>query len=424
MKKIALYLLTLVITITTPAGVFAYDQQFFSSNNILFYDPNAQDCAQASGTGASYADSIPKDVNERAKVILTYLTTQKGMTLAQASGFVGNMLAESGLQPNVEQGGALKDDTYVMKPGVGFGLVQWTTGSRQEGLQKLADSTKRPITNIYTQLDYIYKEITTTYKSTTQALTSTPNLDARKAAIIVHGRTPNVKNNPLFAIAPKLGYEASGDNASQIIANRVDKAEQFYNQFKDTIKDGSGFGSVSTSFQSSSTDGCASTGVTAGCTATAPIYGVGGNGIQLKQPELEELYGVGGSAIESKLVSVDFLGKSVKVHQKVAGCLKAVADEIKKNNITYKIKTIGGFRVEKGAGKAKLEDGYHYYGVAIDINSAQNGYYDKPGDYTHDMPDSVVQAFNHHGWSWGGDWHSIKDYMHFEFNGFKPGGSE
>jgi hypothetical protein len=68
----------------------------------------------------------------------------------------------------------------------------------------------------------------------------------------------------------------------------------------------------------------------------------------------------------------------------------------------------------------------HAYGFAIDINPVQNPYikgniilppnavYDtrKPGTLTYDSP--VVRTFIRLGWTWGGNWKSLKDYQHFE----------
>jgi hypothetical protein len=68
----------------------------------------------------------------------------------------------------------------------------------------------------------------------------------------------------------------------------------------------------------------------------------------------------------------------------------------------------------------------HAYGFAIDINPVQNPYikgevvlpegafYDpsKPGTLTRNCP--VVKAFKRLGWTWGGEWKSLKDYQHFE----------
>ena len=68
----------------------------------------------------------------------------------------------------------------------------------------------------------------------------------------------------------------------------------------------------------------------------------------------------------------------------------------------------------------------HAYGFAVDINPMQNPYikggtilpsnavYDpaKPGTLTLDSP--VVKTFKRLGWTWGGEWQSLKDYQHFE----------
>jgi len=68
----------------------------------------------------------------------------------------------------------------------------------------------------------------------------------------------------------------------------------------------------------------------------------------------------------------------------------------------------------------------HAYGFAIDINPVQNPYikkrlvlppgavYDprRPGTLTRNCP--VVKAFLRLGWTWGGNWKSLKDYQHFE----------
>jgi peptidoglycan L-alanyl-D-glutamate endopeptidase CwlK len=68
----------------------------------------------------------------------------------------------------------------------------------------------------------------------------------------------------------------------------------------------------------------------------------------------------------------------------------------------------------------------HAYGFAIDINPAQNPYikgsivlppgaiYEpcKPGTLTRYSP--VVKTFIRLGWTWGGNWKSLKDYQHFE----------
>lgn len=106
MNYARVFILFLVAVISMSTPVQAFDQQFYAGNDILYYDDRASACTPlesvtSSGTGTSSADQ-----NKNAEAILRYLTG-KGLTLAQASGFVGNMKQESGLNPAIIQGGRI-----------------------------------------------------------------------------------------------------------------------------------------------------------------------------------------------------------------------------------------------------------------------------------------------------------------------------
>lgn len=70
----------------------------------------------------------------------------------------------------------------------------------------------------------------------------------------------------------------------------------------------------------------------------------------------------------------------------------------------------------------------HANGLAIDINPKQNPYVKNgtsiPAGSEYKLknmgtiePDSkIVKAFKERGWTWGGDWKSLKDYQHFQKN--------
>ena len=83
------------------------------------------------------------------------------------------------------------------------------------------------------------------------------------------------------------------------------------------------------------------------------------------------------------------------------------------------------FNYRKVANKNKLSN--HSFGTAIDINPLQNpavysdgsispkGAKYNPhvkGTITEDCP--LTKEFKKLGWTWGGDWNSLKDYQHFE----------
>ncbi len=83
----------------------------------------------------------------------------------------------------------------------------------------------------------------------------------------------------------------------------------------------------------------------------------------------------------------------------------------------------------------------HAYGKAIDINPIENPYVSRKGTSSHPKSkpyltterihknnknpedraillknDRVVNIFKDYGWRWGGDWHTVKDYQHFDKN--------
>ena len=79
----------------------------------------------------------------------------------------------------------------------------------------------------------------------------------------------------------------------------------------------------------------------------------------------------------------------------------------------------------------------HAYGLAVDINPFYNPYvrYNEDGSlhidpagsepyadrtaafpYKIDENDLCLKLFKEHGFTWGGDWNSMKDYQHFQKN--------
>ena len=181
------------------------DSKFFAGNQILFYDPRC-----ASDTAVGYLSLAGKDNLEK---ILNFLM-REGLTLAQASGVIGNLMAESGLNPAIIQGGGTAPDTYVPVSGVGFGLAQWTSSDRQAGLSAFAQQMGAPITDLGVQMNYLWKELSTNYASTLSSLKATN--DPVQAAVVFH-----------------KGYEGSADSYAQVVANRGGNAARVYQTYSD-----------------------------------------------------------------------------------------------------------------------------------------------------------------------------------------------
>lgn len=107
----------------------------------------------------------------------------KGLTPIQAAGAMGNLAHEGGFNPKrVEDGGVengrwvyTKDDfpaeMDTIPPPVGpqgqpgYGIVQWTSPGRKEGLQAMADERGLPVYDLGLQLDYMWSELEGPYRA-------------------------------------------------------------------------------------------------------------------------------------------------------------------------------------------------------------------------------------------------------------------
>lgn len=121
-------------------------QLFRMTNDILYYD----DCANSCSAGA--ATQLAGDNNaERA---YNYLVTH-GYTPEQAAGIVGNMILESGVNPQRLQGTGLNQLTpadQAVSSSAGWGIVQWTPAGKM--IRPVKDSGKDP-NDLNTQLEYL-----------------------------------------------------------------------------------------------------------------------------------------------------------------------------------------------------------------------------------------------------------------------------
>lgn len=103
------------------------------------------------------------------------------------------------------------------------------------------------------------------------------------------------------------------------------------------------------------------------------------------------------------------------------------ADDIK----SMEANNTSAFNYRAVAGTSRLSN--HAKGLAVDINPLQNPYVgkdksvspqaadvfaDRQQDFKGkiDKKDLAYRLFKEAGWSWGGDWKTVKDYQHFEKN--------
>lgn len=118
---------------------------------------------------------------------------------------------------------------------------------------------------------------------------------------------------------------------------------------------------------------------------------------------------------------------TITINKNLQADVQAIFNEIYESDEKFPIKSVGAYNFRKMAASSNLS--HHSYGTAIDINPDENymikndkiiaGTLYEPGKNKYSMAadGSVVKAFKKHGWIWGGDWKSSKDYMHFSFLG-------
>lgn len=130
--------------------------------------------------------------------------------------------------------------------------------------------------------------------------------------------------------------------------------------------------------------------------------------------------------VEARMVAIPWLpkswGKSVRVTgvNGVAERLKAVSAEIETlppqvRKAAFPIAGVLACRPVADTGRMSM----HGYAAAIDLNLAVSDYWlwqkkNDPIPYRNRMPQEIVDAFERHGFIWGGKWYHY-DTMHFEY---------
>ncbi len=164
-------------------------------------------------------DPLVLDTGESASTIFQFLTSQ-GYSATAAAAIMGNLYAESHLEPrqlekisaNKDYPGYLVDGGFVAyKNGSktysgGFGIAQWTSSGRVEGLQAFADSLGLPVSSLTVQVKYLYKELVD-YSLSPATLNG---LDLRSATELVLKK-----------------YEAPQDQSEMVVSTRTSYANNF-----------------------------------------------------------------------------------------------------------------------------------------------------------------------------------------------------
>lgn len=150
-----LYTFLPVMLTTQTASALSAEQKKLYKQGIHYFD-YAIDVAECGGAGGASVEVQPGE-NKRA-AFLYFIG--RGLTANQSAGFVGNLEAESGVTPDI-------NETNPVTPGSrgGYGIAQWT-GGRRVAIEKFAADNGKDLKSLQFQLDYLWdQELMQGYKT-------------------------------------------------------------------------------------------------------------------------------------------------------------------------------------------------------------------------------------------------------------------
>lgn len=170
----------------------------------------------------SYVNDLMKEKKaiDNERLIWDYLIRKFGNPYAVA-GFMGNMKAESNLNPknlqnSFEKRHGFTDDSYTTAVDngayknfstdlAGYGLCQWTSSGRKSALLNFKGN--HSIGNIEMQLDFLWLELTTSYKSVLNAIRNAKSTKEASDIVLTKFERPKDQSDAMKDYRAKLGIE-------------------------------------------------------------------------------------------------------------------------------------------------------------------------------------------------------------------------
>lgn len=152
----------------------------------------------------------------------------KGISSAGTAGLMGNLYAESALNPKNLQNSYEKklgytDDSYTaavdngsysnfVRDSAGYGLAQWTYWSRKQNMLEFARAAGKSIGDLEMQLDFLFKELTEGYKTVLATLKTATTVKAASDSVL-------------------LNYERPADQSEAVKAKRASYGQTYYDKY-------------------------------------------------------------------------------------------------------------------------------------------------------------------------------------------------
>ena len=154
--------------------------------------------------------------------------TDKGLNSYGAAGLMGNLFAESGLNPHNLQNTYEKklgytDDDYTdavdsgkytgfVHDSAGYGLAQWTFWSRKEALLNYVKAAGASIGDLETQLGFLWKELAESYAAVLAVLKKATSVRQASDAVL-------------------LKYEQPKDQSASVQTKRASYGQTYFNKY-------------------------------------------------------------------------------------------------------------------------------------------------------------------------------------------------
>lgn len=152
----------------------------------------------------------------------------KGMSKWGVAGLMGNLFAESGLNPKNLQNGfekklGMTDESYTqavdagtygnfVRDSAGYGLAQWTYWSRKQNMLDYASKHNKSIGDLEMQLAFLFEELSESYPSVLAKLKSARSVKTASDAVLTE-------------------FEKPADQGSAAKAKRAEYGQKYFDEF-------------------------------------------------------------------------------------------------------------------------------------------------------------------------------------------------
>lgn len=208
--RTTVYVLCLLITMlsATPAYGLTAEQRRVIDSGARYFN------VEESAAPVACIPGVPLSGSDNPEKVWNFFIS-KGLTATQAAGFMGNMQAEAHFEPRLVEYGWLNSRGERSVPGKpsslddnvppdqnsegqpGYGIVQWTSPNRKQGLRDMAASRNMIAGDLGLQLDYLWLELTTAYKGVYDELVATTTLEDSTRLILYKYENPDNKEKEM-----------------------------------------------------------------------------------------------------------------------------------------------------------------------------------------------------------------------------------